>query len=202
MKKAMDKLTQTTGSTDYTILLTSLMILMSKYTNQEDIVIGSPFSGRTFKDTEEVAGPFFNRLALRGYPKENKSINQLLTEITDLSLKALDNQDYPIEQLKEEIIEKYNLTRNTLHDVTFSFQNINNQLLNIDGWEIERKETFDTNVKFDLHMIIEGDEVYKVSLKYASELFSSSTIKRMLDKFINILDNVTKYPEQKISEIE
>lgn len=131
-----------------------------------------------------------------------KKINQLLTEITDLSLKALDNQDYPIEQLKEEIIEKYNLTRNTLHDVTFSFQNINNQLLNIDGWEIERKETFDTNVKFDLHMIIEGDEVYKVSLKYASELFSSSTIKRMLDKFINILDNVTKYPEQKISEIE
>lgn len=202
MKKAMDKLTQTTGSTDYTILLTSLMILMSKYTNQEDIVIGSPFSGRTFKDTEEVTGPFFNRLALRGYPKENKSINQLLTEITDLSLKALDNQDYPIEQLKEEIIEKYNLTRNTLHDVTFSFQNINNQLLNIDGWEIERKETFDTNVKFDLHMIIEGDEVYKVSLKYASELFSSSTIKRMLDKFINILDNVTKYPEQKIGEIE
>ncbi len=201
-KKAMEKLAQTTGSTDYTILLTSLMILMSKYTNQEDIVIGSPCSGRTFKDTEEIVGPLFNKLALRGYPKENKSFNQLLTEITDLSLKALDNQDYPMEQLKEEIIKKYKLTRNTLHDVTFSFQNINNQLLHIDGWEIERKETFDTNVKFDLHMTIEGDEVYKVSLKYASELFSSSTIQRMLEKFINILDSVIKYPEQKISEIE
>ncbi len=201
-KKAIDKLAQATASTDYTILLTSLMILMNKYTNQEDVVIGSPVSGRTQKDTEEVVGAFFNRLALRGFPEGNKSFNQLLTEITELSLKALDNQDYPIEYLKEEIVEKYNLTRNTLHDVTFAFQNINDQLLNVDGWEIELKETIDTNIKFDLHMMIEGDEVYKVSLKYASELFSSSTIQRMLDRFINILDSVTKYPEQKISEIE
>ncbi|NQE00087.1 condensation domain-containing protein, partial [Staphylococcus xylosus] len=199
---AIDKLAQATGSTDYTILLTSLMILMNKYTNQEDVVIGSPVSGRTQKDTEEVVGAFFNRLALRGFPEGNKSFNQLLTEITELTLKALDNQDYPIEYLKEEIVEKYNLTRNTLHDVTFAFQNINDQLLNVDGWEIEPKETIDTNIKFDLHMMIEGDEVYKVSLKYASELFSSSTIQRMLDRFINILDSVTKYPEQKISEIE
>jgi len=201
-KKAIDKLAQATGSTDYTILLTSLMILMNKYTNQEDVVIGSPVSGRTQKDTEEVVGAFFNRLALRGFPEGNKSFNQLLTEITELSLKALDNQDYPIEYLKEEIVEKYNLTRNTLHDVTFAFQNIDDQLLNVDGWEIEPKETIDTNIKFDLHMMIEGDEIYKVSLKYASELFSSSTIQRMLDRFINILDSVTKYPEQKISEIE
>ncbi|MBO1919955.1 hypothetical protein J4710_07620 [Staphylococcus xylosus] len=54
----MDKLAQATGSTDYTILLTSLMILMNKYTNQEDVVIGSPVSGRTQKILKKLSVHF------------------------------------------------------------------------------------------------------------------------------------------------
>ena len=202
LKDAMQSLAHTTGSTDYTILLTSLFILLRKYTHQEDIVIGSPVSGRTHKNTEKVVGAFFNRIAMRGYPESHKSFNQLLSEITDLSLKALDNQDYPIEKLKDEVTEKHGLKRSTLHDVTFAFQNINNTILEIDDWEIEEKEVSDTNVKFDLHMMIEGHEDYQLSLKYASELFDATTIEQMLNTFIDILDSVTKDPELKIKEIE
>ncbi|OIJ31387.1 non-ribosomal peptide synthetase [Staphylococcus sp. LCT-H4] len=202
LKDAMQSLAQTTGSTDYTILLTSLFILLRKYTHQEDIVIGSPVSGRTHKNTEKVIGAFFNRIAMRGYPESHKSFNQLLSEITDLSLKALDNQDYPIEKLKDEVTEKHGLKRSTLHDVTFAFQNINNTILEIDDWEIEEKEVSGTNVKFDLHMMIEGHEDYQLSLKYASELFDATTIEQMLNTFIDILDSVTKDPELKIKEIE
>ncbi|WP_241956625.1 condensation domain-containing protein, partial [Staphylococcus cohnii] len=79
-------LAQETGSTDYMILLSSFMVLLHKYSRQEDIVIGSPISGRTHKDTESMLGMFVNTLAMRGYPTRQKTFNQLLAELKETSL--------------------------------------------------------------------------------------------------------------------
>ncbi|MCR3761933.1 AMP-binding protein, partial [Clostridium felsineum] len=62
-------ITGKTGTTEYMIFLSAAMIALSKYSSQEDIVIGSPISGRTHKDTEGMLGMFVNTLAMRGYPE-------------------------------------------------------------------------------------------------------------------------------------
>ncbi|WP_193014010.1 non-ribosomal peptide synthetase [Staphylococcus equorum] len=201
-KNAISQLAQKTGSTDYMILSASFMVLLHKYSRQEDIVIGSPVSGRTHKHTEGILGMFVNTLAMRGYPERNKTFEQLLSEVKNLSIKAFDNQEYPLEDLVEEVVERRDLTRNPLFDVLFTLQNNDNQAFEINDWSVEVKEASHTNAKFDLSMTIEEDEGYKVSLEYASELFSKATIERMLKHFMEVLVEITKDSSQKLSEIE
>ncbi|PTJ83802.1 hypothetical protein BU055_06945 [Staphylococcus succinus] len=202
VQSAIHQLSQTTGSTDYMILLSSFMVLLHKYSRQEDVVVGSPISGRTHKDTEDMLGMFVNTLAMRAYPERNKSFNQLLSEVKDVALKAYDNQEYPLEELLDEVVEKRDLTRNPLFDVLFTLQNNEKQNLQIEDWSIEQKETSDTNAKFDLSMTIHENDGYKVSLEYAQELFSEDTVERMLAHFVEIISNVVRRPEQNISDIE
>ncbi|MBO1919807.1 hypothetical protein J4710_02640 [Staphylococcus xylosus] len=58
------------------ILLSSFMILLHKYSRQEDVVIGSPISGRTHQDTDNLLGMFVNTLPMRAYPENNKAFEQ------------------------------------------------------------------------------------------------------------------------------
>ncbi|WP_436955878.1 non-ribosomal peptide synthase/polyketide synthase [Staphylococcus sp. AS1337] len=202
VQKAIHQLSQTTGSTDYMILLSSFMVLLHKYSRQEDVVVGSPISGRTHRDTEDMLGMFVNTLAMRSYPERNKTFSQLLDEVRELALKAYDNQEYPLEALLDEVVEKRDLTRNPLFDVLFTLQNNDKQSLQIDDWLIQKKETSNTNAKFDLSMTIHENEDYKVSLEYAQELFSEDTVERMLAHFVEIISSVVRRPEQNISDIE
>ncbi len=71
------------------ILLSSFMVLLHKYSRQEDVVVGSPISGRTHRDTEDMLGMFVNTLAMRSYPERNKTFSQLLDEVRELALKAM-----------------------------------------------------------------------------------------------------------------
>ena len=165
-KRAIQSLSQQTGSTDYMILLASFMVLLHKYSRQEDIVVGSPISGRTHKDTENMLGMFVNTLAMRSNPERNKSFTQLLDEVKTTSLEAFDNQEYPLESLVEEIVEKRDLTRNPLFDVLFTLQNTENESFQIDDWSTRQVESSVTNAKFDLSMTIYDNDGYSVALEY------------------------------------
>jgi acyl carrier protein len=91
------KLAAQNGATDFMVFMSAAMVLLSKYSRQEDIVIGTPISGRTHRDTEGMLGMFINTLALRGKPEANKTYKEFLAEIKETSLKAYENQEYPFE---------------------------------------------------------------------------------------------------------
>ncbi|WMJ82493.1 condensation domain-containing protein [Clostridium sp. MB40-C1] len=68
----MKKLCNITGTTEYMVLLSAFMVTLNKYTHQEDIVVGTPISGRTNKDMESMMGMFINTLAIREKPGSGK----------------------------------------------------------------------------------------------------------------------------------
>ena len=70
-----------TGTTEFMVFLSAAMVVLSKYSRQEDIVIGTPISGRTHKDTEGMLGMFVNTLAMRGRPEGKKTYEEFLKEI-------------------------------------------------------------------------------------------------------------------------
>ena len=88
------------------ILLSAFMVLLHKYSQQDDIVVGTPISGRTHQDTEGVIGMFVNTLAMRLQPNSNKSFIKLLSEAKSTALNAYDNQDYPFEELVEKVVKQ------------------------------------------------------------------------------------------------
>ncbi|KEK18741.1 condensation domain-containing protein, partial [Bacillus gaemokensis] len=123
--------------TEYMVFLSAAMILLGKYSRQEDIVIGSPISARTHKDTENMLGMFVNTLAMRGRPEGQKTYRQFLEEIKESCLHAYENQEYPFEELVEEVVVHRDMSRNPLFDVMLVLQNNEHVELDLNGSKAE-----------------------------------------------------------------
>jgi len=193
-----------TNTTEYMIFLASAMVLLSKYANQEDVIIGSPISGRTHQDTEQMLGMFVNTLAMRGYPEKEKSFARLLEEIKTCCLKAYENQEYPFEELVESIDIRRDLSRNPLFDVMLVLQNNEESKLKMDEVLLEEYvgETNWRIAKFDLTFgIWEIDDNYEIILEYCSTLFKKESMERMLEHYVELLRNLIKRPDLKLKEI-
>ena len=161
-----------TGTTEFMVLLSAAMILLGKYSRQEDIVIGTPISGRTHKDTEGMLGMFINTLALRGKPEGKKTFLEFLSEIKDTCLKAYENQEYPFEELVESVHVVRDMSRNPLFDVMLVLQNNETEQIRLNGAETEYAESEDTVAKFDITFNINGHEDdFDIGLEYCTALF-------------------------------
>ena len=117
------KLAKKTGCTDFMIYMSALMLLLSKYSGQEDILLGSVVSGRTHKDLESIMGMFVNTIALRAKPEKEKRFLDYLKDLKETVLAANENQEYPFEELVEELNLQRDISRNPLFDVMFVYQN-------------------------------------------------------------------------------
>ena len=203
LRKNIKELVKKTGTTEYMIFLAAAMVTLSKYSRQEDIVIGSPISGRTHRDTEGMLGMFVNTLAMRGRPESSKTFSQFLKEIKETCLKAYENQEYPFEELVEAVEVRRDMSRNPLFDVMLVMQNNETAELELDGSETENAGYNDSIAKFDMTFnIAEIEESYVVSFEYCTDLYKGETAEEIVEHFEEILKAVTEDTEQKLGEIE
>lgn len=93
------RLSRETGATLFMVLLAAYNILLSKYTGQEDIIVGSVSMGRPHADLERTMGMFVNTVAHRNYPEGDKTVFDFLKEIKERSLDVFENQHYPFDEL-------------------------------------------------------------------------------------------------------
>jgi len=200
-KKAINELCRKTGATTYMVLLSALMVLLGRYSRQDDIVIGSPFSGRTHQDTEQMMGMFVNTLALRGYPANDKTYLDFLTEVKETVLKAIENQEYPFEELVESVTAHRDPSRNPLFDVMFDLEN--KLGLNLEGLNVTTVPNEHKGAKFDLTLTItDTDDGYAMNWEYCTDLFKPDSVKRMMKHFSHLVDELTASPGKKIGELE
>lgn len=197
------ELASATGTTEYMILLSGLMVLLGKYSGQEDIVVGTPVSGRTHRDTENMIGMFVNTLAMRGRPEAGKTFYSFLDEIRETTLKAYENQEYPFEELVENIVVRRDFSRNPLFDVMLVLQNNEDSSFRMDGLDLEWAGSDDTVAKFDLTFnIIPHGNRYHIRLEYCTDLFMQATVMRMLENYVHILYQAACGPYKTIGETE
>ncbi|MBE5929218.1 MAG: amino acid adenylation domain-containing protein, partial [Lachnospiraceae bacterium] len=190
-------------ATEFMVLMSAAMVLLGKYSRQEDVVIGTPISGRTHKDTEGMLGMFVNTLAMRGKPEGNKTYEEFLGEIKETCLKAYENQEYPFEELVEAVDVQRDMSRNPIFDVMLVLQNNENEKISLKGMKTEWAETKDTVAKFDLSFDIwesEGD--FGIGLEYCTDLFEEESAKQILSHYITILERLTNKPSLKLSQTE
>ncbi len=199
----LKELVKNTGVTEYMVFLAVAMVTLSKYSRQEDIVIGSPISGRTHRDTEGMLGMLVNTLVMRGKPEKNKTFSQFLKEIKETCLKAYENQEYPFEELVEAVDVQRDMSRNPLFDVMLVLQNNDSTDIQLRDSEAEGIKELSTAAKFDMTFNIEevGEKFYVV-FEYCTDLFKEETAEQIVKHFEEILKAVTSNAEQKIGDIE
>ena len=114
----------------FMLLLSAWQVLLSRYTGQKDIVVGSPIANRTHGETEGLIGFFVNTLVLRTDLSGDPRFRELLGDVRERTLEAYAHQDLPFEQLVEELELERHLNRDSLVQVMFDW-------LDLRGVELE-----------------------------------------------------------------
>ncbi len=121
--RELKAITEREGVSLFMVLLSIYNILLSKLSNQEDIIIGTVTAGRQHADLENIIGMFVNTLPLRNYPKGELSFKEFLSTLKARTLACFDNQAFPYEELIDELHVTRDTSRNPLFDVMLVFQN-------------------------------------------------------------------------------
>ncbi|WP_051541403.1 non-ribosomal peptide synthetase [Caldalkalibacillus mannanilyticus] len=194
-------LARSTNTTLFMVLLSAYYALLSKYTGQEDIVVGIPIAGRQHPDLDRVIGMFVNTLALRNQPDHQKTYRQFLLEVKRKVLEAYEYQDYPFEELVERLDLTRNMNRNPLFDTMFALQNTNKSVLSFEGLELKPYPLSNQTTKFDLTLnVYEDEEGLHFLLEYSTSLFKKETMERFLNGYEYVLEQIMADPEKRLDE--
>ena len=202
--KRIEELSKETGTTPYIVLLSAYYILLSKYTSQEDIIIGSPIVGRDMVQTTNIIGMFVNTLALRNKVNSKISFKDFVEIIKENIFKAFKYQIYPFDELINTLEIKRDTSRNPLFDTMFSYKNKGFSPINLSGLKTQYYIP-DTNVsKFDLSVEAIPDNTGKIniSFEYATKLYAEEVIKNLAEHYLNIIKTILINPNIKIEDIE
>jgi len=203
------------GATLFMVFLAIYTILLTKYSGQEDIIVGVPIQGRRHADLENVIGFFVNTLAIRNYPQGEKTFAEFLQEVKHNALKAYENQDYQFEALVDKLGIDPDPSRQPLFSVMLQHGNMDvpaikgEQGSTIPGSRVtdlsfEPYEFENTIIQFDLLLhVLDLRDIIGFELLYSTKLFKAETIEDGFTRhLINIIREVTSDPAVKISEIE
>ena len=190
------------GVTPYMLLLSVYYILLSKYSSQEDIVVGSPIVGRNIAELYNLIGMFVNTLAMRANIDSNLSFKDFLSYIKNMCLNNYKYQDYPFDELVDKLKIQRDTSRNPLFDVMFIYQNNGNATADFGDIKTEYF-TPDTKIsKFDLSLeVIPENDILNLSFEYSTALFNKQFIEDLSKHYSNILTSCLDNLNVKISNI-
>jgi amino acid adenylation domain-containing protein/non-ribosomal peptide synthase protein (TIGR01720 family) len=190
------------GVTLFMTLLAAFQAQLYRYTNQEDICVGSPIANRNHADIEGLIGCFVNTLVLRTDLSGNPSFLELLNRVREVCMGAYDHADLPFEQLVGELQQERNLSHTPLFQVMFSLQEDTKKDLVLPGLTLKWLQNYSQTAKFDLvlHVVDSNSELWGW-WEYNTDLFDAVTIERMVGHFTNLLEGVASQPEKRLSDL-
>ncbi|WP_316187407.1 non-ribosomal peptide synthetase [Bradyrhizobium sp. SZCCHNRI2014] len=189
-------------ATLFMVLLAGFQVVLSRWSGQTDIVVGTPIAGRTHRKTEELIGFFVNTLALRTDLSGGPSFRELLRRVRETALGAYAHQDLPFQKLVEELRPVRDLSRQPVFQVMLSLENVPSETLHLPAVTLSRPGWEDRTAKFDLSLYLyETLEGLQGKLEYATDLFDGATIERLASHFNMILKQVVVDPDRRLSEL-
>ncbi|MFI0487357.1 amino acid adenylation domain-containing protein [Actinomadura sp. 9N215] len=199
----LQRLSREHGCSMFMTLLAAYQVLLNRHTGQLDLAIGSPITGRTHPDTEQLIGFFVNTLVLRADASGDPPFTELLARTRKVALDAYAHQDVPFEHLVDALQPVRDRGRHPLFDVMFSYAAGHDDfpgLADIDacGFPIGH-----TTSKFDLTLnLAENDGTLRAAFEYSTDLFDLETMEQLASRLITILRSVVDDPGVRLSEID
>jgi amino acid adenylation domain-containing protein len=195
------RLGQQHNVTLYMVLQSAFSLLLSRYSGETDIVMGTPDSGRLNQQINSLIGFFVNTLVIRNDVSGNPDFNQFLLKNSKTILDAFDHGKVPFDRLVETIKPQRNTSFQPLFQIMFVLQNNQPCQLDLQGTETRELKHDSRNAKFDLLLEIEQDEEQlSCCWEFASSLFSEEFIEQMAGHYINLLTAIVLDPQVGIKD--
>ncbi|WP_437681732.1 amino acid adenylation domain-containing protein [Sorangium sp. So ce131] len=189
--------------TFFMTLFAAFNVLLSRYSGQTDLLVGVPVANRTRKEIEALIGFFVNTLVLRSDLSGNPTFEALLRRVRQTTLDAYAHQDLPFEQVVEAVRPERNLSHHPLFQVMFDVQDADDEVMRLEGLEIEPLEPERVTSMFDMSVTLEelGGGL-RGTVEYNTDLFAGSTVRRMIEHFTTLLRLLAAAPHRRVGELE
>ncbi|EIA2553492.1 amino acid adenylation domain-containing protein [Salmonella enterica] len=200
--EALRALAQRQGVTLYMVLLAAFQVVLSRWSGQDDVVVGSPVAGRMLAETEPMIGFFANTLALRGDLSGDPSFETLLHRTRQTALEAYENQDVPFERIVEVLQPVRDLSRQAIFQVMFGLYSPDHQL-QMTGLELEGREGRTHSAKIDLNLeLTETANEVSGHIEYLTGLWDEETMLRFSSHLLNVLRDVAVDSTRRLSGVD
>ncbi len=197
---AMSRLCHAQNATLFMGLHAAFSVLLSRYSNETDIVVGTPIANRQQAEVAGLIGFFVNTLVLRSDLSGNPDFVQLLKQSKAMLLDAYAHQQVPFELLVERLQPERSLSHSPLFQVMLVLQNNEEGSLELPGLSVSSLGQNNVNVvKFDLILTVkEHKSGLMLSWEYNTDLFEASTIERMVAHFNFLLKSLVSAPDERV----
>ena len=203
LSESLAALSRREGATLFMTLLAGFKALLHRYTDQNDIVIGTPVANRNREEVESLIGFFVNTLVLRTDVSGDPAFRELLARVREVSLGAQAHQDLPFELLVAELQTNRETNRNPFFQIAFDLQNAPAPTLELPGLTLHPHEFTAATTRFDLELHLTSvPEGIIGALVYSTELFEESTIRSFAERFRMLLEAVVANPDRRVSQID
>jgi natural product biosynthesis luciferase-like monooxygenase protein/amino acid adenylation domain-containing protein len=197
---ALKQLAQENGCTLFMVLFAAYATLLHRYSNQEDVVVGTSVANRSQPELETLIGFFVNTLVLRAKFEQNLTFLELLQQVKQGALESYTHQDLPFEQIVEALQPERNLSHSPIFQVWFVLQNTPTETLQLPDVTLTPLLSETQVAKFDLALSMSETKSGLTGMwQYNTDLFDADTIARMVGNFQVLLEAIATQPQEKIN---
>ncbi|MEZ8292149.1 amino acid adenylation domain-containing protein, partial [Vibrio sp. 10N.237.312.B06] len=197
------KFSEKERATLFMTLMSVINLLLSRYSGEEDICVGTVVSNRNNIDIEPIVGYFINTLVIRTKIYKNSTFTALLNQVKNATIEAFNHQEVPFECVVERLVSERHLNHSPLFQVLFILQDFSDVEPCFDGLDVSNVEVDVNNAKYDLTIeILNNNDELSGWFEFNSDLFKYETIKNMVGCFIHLLSEVANNPFLKLSDYE
>jgi amino acid adenylation domain-containing protein len=189
--------------TPFMVLLTVFEVLLFRYTDQDDVLVGVPVAGRDRTETEGLIGLFVNTVVFRNELSGNPRFTDLLSQVRETALDAFANADAPFEKVVEEIQPERSLNVEPVFQVMFSVTNAALKTQKCGDLEVFPYIVDTETSILDLSMnVVQGvDEEAWIRIEYDTNLFRRDRISRMFSHYLSLLRGVVAQADARILDL-
>ena len=203
------------GSTLFMTMLAGFTALLHRYTDEEDIAVGTFFANRRQSESESVIGMILNNVVIRAALDGDPTVRELIHQVRDVVLEGSAYQDVPFDRVVDAVQPQRDLSMNPLFQVMFSFHDEPMPEKGMDDLDVSIKPVISNgSAKFDLGVIgiphsaqhlglAQGSENDGLTMiwEHNTDLFETETIARMVGHYKNLLRAMVDNPDLRISQI-
>jgi amino acid adenylation domain-containing protein len=202
LSSTLREMSRREGVTLFMTLAAGFGAMVSRYSGQVDVVVGTPIAGRRHPELEQMIGLFVNMLALRVDLREEPTFRELLKRVREACLGAYAHQDVPFEKLVEELQPERDLSRSPLFQVIFALQNAPREEMELSGLKLSSLNVSNRLASYDLTVqLIDGAGGIHGWIEYQADLFRSETISRLVGHYINLLESAAANLDQSVGQL-
>ena len=189
-------------ATLFMVLLATLKAFLYRYTQQTDIVVGSPVAARAFTELYDQVGFYLNTVALRTRFEGSDHFRDLLAKVKETAKDGLDHQIYPFDQLVNDLDIRRDLSRAPLFDVMLILQNQTDTGMRLGAMQIETFYQHSETSKVDLTFnFSEGPAGLGLALEYNTDLFTDERIERMGAQWGTLVEGILADVDRPLGEL-